>query len=97
MSVLLLAGPELPEVELWAHWRQSPTLPYALSRTNMETYLELFAFKDVAICTARLSWSAADSSVQAAGSELGLEKGIDLSIWYPMTISVKLKLGSTLR
>lgn len=97
MSVLLLAGPKLPEVELWAHWRQLPTLPYTLSRTNMGTYLELFTFKDVAIRTARLSWSAADNSVQTAGSELGLKKGFDLSIWYPMTISVILKMSSTPR
>jgi len=61
LCVLLLASPDLPEVEL-----------------------EFLALKNVSVSAARLTWSAADSSIQATSSELTLKKGINLCILLPL-------------
>ena len=75
MCVLLLTGPDLPEVELEARQRQ------IFQRGGRRTYLELLALEDVAISAARLPWPAADASVETARSELGLKKRVDLGVY----------------
>lgn len=47
----------------------------------MATHLKLLALEHVAVCTARLSWPAADNSVQAASRELRLQERVNLRIW----------------
>lgn len=71
----LLAGPEFTDVELeqvlfstTARWRK------------MNTYVKLFAFEDVAICTTALAWAARNRGVQATGVKLGCECRFNLRL-----------------
>lgn len=75
MCVLLLAGPDLPEVEL----QSTVSIPY-ITGVMAQTYLELLALEDVAVRTARLARPAADASVQATSRELGLQERVDLGV-----------------
>lgn len=75
MAVLLLTGPDLPEVELEASQRQ------IFRQVRRWTYLELLALKDVAVRTTRLAWPTRNGSVQTASSELTLEKSVDLGLY----------------
>ena len=79
MSVLLLACPNLPEVELKIPAQVSKASPMDV-HLEKSTDLELPALKDVAVGAARLSRPAADGSVEAASTELCLKEGIDLGV-----------------
>lgn len=78
VCVLLLACPNLPQVELRT---KSKFLLPAPVRTKKETYLKLLALENVSVSTARLTWSAADNSVETTCSELGLKQGINLRFY----------------
>ena len=82
VCVLLLASPDLPQVELCTcDTPLSANAPAYRIRTALCTYLQFPALEDVAVCTARLSGSAADHSVQPASGKLSLEQRVDLSIY----------------
>lgn len=88
MCVLLLASPELPQVELQPHVK-SPSVPLQfLTTTRPRTHLEFPSLKDVAVRATRLTRSAADHSVQPTSGELGLQERVDLRIYTnPMATS----------
>lgn len=47
---------------------------------NEFAHLQLFALKDVAVCTARLARSATDASIQTTRGKLRLKKRVDFRV-----------------
>lgn len=81
LRVLLLPGPQLPQVEL--NHQFYPSTSHKTPTAKFKTHLEFFTFQDISICPTDLSRPTRDRSIKAACSELRFEQVINLGVWSP--------------